>query len=254
MDSQFDSVARQFGANASSYLTSETHARGDDLEYLRNLGSRQPGLCVLDLGCGAGHVSFALAPFASRVVAYDLSQAMLDVVSRAAAEKGMANIATRQGRVETLPFADAEFELVVCRYTTHHWNDVAAGLSEAYRVLRRGGRAIFIDVVSPEPALLNTHLQAVELLRDMSHARNYSADEWRHMLAGCGFVAEGFQSWKLRMEFASWVARIGTSLPRQNAIRILFDEAPSEVLAHFGVEGDHSFTVDAAMFEARRPA
>jgi len=51
-------------------------------------------------------------------------------------------------------------------------------LREARRVLKPGGRAVFMDAISPGPALLDTYLQAVELLRDPSHLRDYSLAEW----------------------------------------------------------------------------
>ena len=57
------------------------------------------------------------------VVAYDLSAEMLDVVAEAAEERGLRNIKTQQGVVESLPFEDASFDLVVSRYSAHHWRD-----------------------------------------------------------------------------------------------------------------------------------
>ena len=70
------------------------------------------------------------------------------------------------GAAERLPFADAEFDYVLSRYSTHHWNDVGLALREVRRVLKPGGVAVFIDVMSPGSALLDTYLQAVEVLRD----------------------------------------------------------------------------------------
>ncbi|MGV8663826.1 class I SAM-dependent methyltransferase, partial [Pseudomonas aeruginosa] len=64
---------------------------------------------VLDLGCGAGHVSFEVAALAGEGVAYDLSAEMHAVVGQSAAERGMVNISTEQGKAESLTFADGEF-------------------------------------------------------------------------------------------------------------------------------------------------
>src|ERR1051326_2484300 len=116
-------VGRQFGTRASAYLSSAVHAQGADLESLAALVEEDSAAQVLDLGCGAGHVSFAVAPRAKSVVAYDLSSDMLDVVARAAKDRGLANITTRQGVAEPLPFPDGSFDRVLSRYSTHHWRD-----------------------------------------------------------------------------------------------------------------------------------
>jgi tRNA1(Val) A37 N6-methylase TrmN6 len=53
-------VVQQFGATAEAYLESVTHATGDDLELLSHEVGTVPQATVLDLGCGAGHASFAV--------------------------------------------------------------------------------------------------------------------------------------------------------------------------------------------------
>ena len=116
-------VGDQFGARANAYLTSAVHAQGRDLEALVALVSNHRDARVLDLGCGGGHVGFNVAPHVREVVAYDLSAEMLDVVARAAQERGLTNLSTQQGVVERLPFADASFDLVLSRYSAHHWRD-----------------------------------------------------------------------------------------------------------------------------------
>ena len=116
-------VDDQFGPRAESYLTSAVHSAGEDLCELRALVQAQPAATALDLGSGAGHVAFALSPFVCSVVAYDLSPAMVAIVAREAARRGLDNIEARQGPVEVLPYADASFDLIVSRYSTHHWRD-----------------------------------------------------------------------------------------------------------------------------------
>ncbi len=100
-------VDAQFGVAAMDYLQSPTHAQGADLERLRALADGQRDWRVLDLGCGAGHASFALAGEVMEVTAYDLSAEMLVVVAAEAQRRKLANVRTQQGVAETLPFADA---------------------------------------------------------------------------------------------------------------------------------------------------
>jgi ubiquinone/menaquinone biosynthesis C-methylase UbiE len=246
-------TAQLFGSNATQYLTSTVHSTGADLDKLMDAVAASRATRVLDLGCGAGHASYALARAgAHEVVAYDLAPAMLAVVAAEARVRGHAQIRTSQGPAESLPFPDAGFDLAVTRYSAHHWLDMQAGIHEAARVLRPGGRMIVIDVLSPESPLLDTVLQTVEILRDPSHVRDYRESEWRRVLAGEGFSEAASHRWKLPMEFDAWVARIGTSVARIDALKTVFDELPGEARAYFSVDANRSFSIDAGWLEVRK--
>ncbi len=243
-------VAEQFGPRAAAYVSSAVHSQGEDLEALTGVVLGQADARVLDLGCGGGHVSFRVAEHVREVVAYDLSRDMLGAVAKAAAERGLKNIATQQGMVEKLPFADASFDFVFSRFSAHHWNDFAAALAEARRVLKTSGRAVFMDAFSPGPPLLDTFIQTVEMLRDPSHVRDYSRAEWEAALRRAGFAPGKFVSRQLRMDFPVWIARMNTPEVRANAIRSLETEMPEDVVRHFAIEPDGSFMLDTMSLEA----
>ncbi|WP_323123091.1 class I SAM-dependent methyltransferase [Burkholderia alba] len=246
-----DQVADAFGSTAAAYLTSTVHATGEDLRALAAGIAATPGAVVLDLGCGAGHASFAAAPGAREVVAYDIAPPMLATVAEAARERGLGNIRVQQGPAEQLPFADGSFDWVVSRMSAHHWHDVPRALAEVRRVLKPGGQVRFIDIAGSDHPLLDTHLQAVEVLRDASHIRDYRADEWLALFAQAGFAARVAERWRLSIEFATWVARMRTPDERVAAIRSLWRGAPDEVRAYFDVQPDGSFKLDALMIDAR---
>jgi ubiquinone/menaquinone biosynthesis C-methylase UbiE len=243
-------VDRQFGPRAQEYLTSAVHAQGADLDQLAALVAARPGSRVLDLGCGAGHVSFNVAPHAAQVVAYDLSPQMLEVVADAARQKGLSNLECRAGRAEALPFADGEFDIVLCRFSAHHWADVPRALREACRVLKPSGITAFVDIYAHGSPLLDTWLQMLEVLRDTSHVRDYALSEWVQMLGSAGFTLQDITLRRLRMHFDTWVARMRTPPDHVAALRSMLSIASEPVKQHFAIEADGSFWIDSAAMVA----
>ncbi len=242
-------VEAQFGPRAQHYVESTVHAQGADLEALEGIVRAARPSHALDLGAGGGHVSYLMARHAGTVTALDLSGEMLAAVAATARSRGLSNIRTAEAPAEHLPFPDATFDFLACRFSAHHWRDVAAGIRQARRVLKPGAQAVFIDVFAPGAALFDTHLQAVELLRDTSHVRDYSLAEWNDTLGRAGFSLAASRSWKLRMDFATWIARMRTPAENVAAIRALQHAASAETRAHFAIEADGSFLLDVAMFE-----
>ena len=243
-------VDRQFGGQANAYLASAAHSDGPDLVRMTEVARTMPGAAALDLGCGGGHASYAIAPHVGSVIACDLAPAMLETVGAEAARRGFANVSTTQAAAEALPFPDASFDLIVCRLTAHHWRDFDAGVAQARRVLKPGGRALFADTIAPADPLVDTHLQAIELLRDPSHLRDRRADEWISALGRAGFRIEAMRRHSLPLDFASWVARMRTPDANAAAIRAIWAAAPAEVRDALAVQADGSFTIEVALFEA----
>jgi SAM-dependent methyltransferase len=246
-------VNAQFGAQAGAYLTSTVHGQGPDLEALAALVAGKRDARVLDLGCGGGHVGFAVAPQVREVVAYDLSAEMLAVVAEAARDRGLGNLSTQQGVAETLPFADASFDYVFSRWSAHHWRDLDLGVREAARVLKPGGTASFIDTVAPGQPLLDTFLQTIELLRDPSHVRDYSRAEWLTTIGRAGLDAGAASERRVRLDMASWLERMRTPPVQGDAIRALEAVMSASVTRHFAIEADGSFTIDVLTVVATKP-
>lgn len=246
-------VLRQFDPRAAAYLTSAVHAAGPDLQAARALveATMPRDLHLLDAGCGAGHLGFTLAPLVARVTASDPSPAMLATTAAAARERGITNLDCAPGPVEALPFADATFGLVASRYSAHHWLDVPAALRELRRVARPGAFLLLIDVLGDERPLVDTHLQAMELLRDPSHVRNHDAARWRAMIEAAGFRLLQEQRWRIRLEFGAWITRMNTPAPVAATIRALQQGAPREVCEGLALEEDGSFSPEVGLFVAR---
>lgn len=249
--SQQQFAAGHYAPRARDYVTSAVHSTGADLDQIEEAVQGMAKARVLDLGCGGGHASYRAAPHVAEVVACDVTAEMLEAVAATARERGLSNISVQQAAAEALPFPAASFDAILCRFTAHHWHDLEAGLREARRVAKPGGRFVFIDTIAPADRVLDTHLQAIELLRDVSHVRNYSLAELVAALSRAGIAAEGVTIRRLRMEFPVWTARTRTPKLHADAIRALQQAAPALVQEHFALGPDGSFDLQSATILAR---
>ena len=116
-----DTVVKQFDPVAENYRTSHVHAGGEDLAQLLRHAALTGDESVLDAGSGAGHTALAFAPHARHVISVDLAESMLAQGRLQAQERGLTNVEFRQADVEELPFADGSFDVIVSRYSAHHW-------------------------------------------------------------------------------------------------------------------------------------
>jgi SAM-dependent methyltransferase len=123
---------------AERYAAGRPNVHPAILKPLRSLLEAEQVSCALDLGCGTGLSSVALARYAARVVGIDVSRQML----RAAIRHGAVTYVT--SRAETLPFRPASFALASmgCAF---HWCDPASLFVELDRVLRPGALLLIYD-------------------------------------------------------------------------------------------------------------
>ncbi|MBC7869458.1 MAG: methyltransferase domain-containing protein, partial [Chitinophagaceae bacterium] len=162
-------------------------------------------------------------------------------------ERGNTNVVTRQGDVEALPFEDSSFDLVVSRYSAHHWPQPTAALEEFYRVLKPGGRFLLSDIVAWDAPALDTFLQTIELVRDPSHVRDHTVKQWTAMLTEAHFTAEVLFTWELPLNFDAWVTRMATPPASIDMLKTLFDGAPAEIRVAMDVQPDYSFSIPGAL-------
>ena len=117
------------------------------------------GLDVVELGCGTAYLSAWLARLGARPVGIDNSPAQLETARRMQQEFGL-DFPLYLGNAEQTPFPDASFDLAISEYGASIWCDPYKWIPEAARILRPGGRLVFL--VNGTLLMLCTPIDAVE--------------------------------------------------------------------------------------------
>jgi len=134
------------------------------------LANAKAGDCALDLCCGTGDISFALARNGAETTGLDFSEKMLEV-ARARSQKSEVRNQTsdlrlpsfQQGDAQQLPFPDNSFDAVTVGYGLRNLTSWERGVNEMVRVAKPGGRIVVLDFGKPPNALWRkiyfTHLK-----------------------------------------------------------------------------------------------
>jgi|SRR5581483_4938167 len=191
---------------AERYRTSAVHAAGPDLDTVVEMCDPQPGLKVLDVATGGGHVARRLREAGAEVVTVDRSPGMQpDVIAPA----------------EHLPFADGSFDVVVNRLAAHHFESIGDAVGEMARVSNG-------VLVIEDHHYTDEETEQAEKLRDPSHVRSLSEDEWRDLLVSAAFEVERVEFYDMTLEFESWLDRTDTPDGDRPRIRELLRPLSSE--------------------------
>jgi len=190
-----------WSGRAQAYRESTTHATGDDLELVIEWCEPGPGVTVLDVATGGGHVARRLRDAGAQVVTVDAAPGMEpDVIAPA----------------DHLPFADASFDAVACRIAAHHFPDVLAAVREMARVAR--DRVVICD-----NTFTSESAEEADRLRDPSHVRNYGVAEWHSFFELAGLEVAEEKSLLRDTDFEDWLDRTETPAGERDRVRELLD-------------------------------
>jgi ubiquinone/menaquinone biosynthesis C-methylase UbiE len=240
-----EQIQEEFGRQAARMASAPAF---QDALTLRRIGAAlgpSPAGRVLEIACGPGLVAEAIAPLVSELVCLDATPEML-ALARARLEKsGRSNVTFCEAFAEALPFSAAEFDIIVTRLSFHHFADIQAVLAECRRVLRPQGRLIAADILSsPDPAESRLH-NALEQLRDPTHVRMFSREEFLAVLRSGGFESKTEEDWDQPRLFSEW-ARIvsvpGRTEPLREVMGALSRAGLQAGIQLHEAEGDLRFT------------
>jgi SAM-dependent methyltransferase len=163
----------------------------DDWDRMRSemIGARTDLLALLDLldeswivgdlGCGAGHISDAIAPCVSKVIAVDESGPMLAVAESRL--KAHDNVDLRAGTIESLPIENGALDAAILFLVAHFITDPTRVMREIRRVLKPGGRLLIVDLCSHD---------RMEYVVQLGHVwQGFDADQMKEWLSNAGFTS-----------------------------------------------------------------
>jgi ArsR family transcriptional regulator len=136
-----------------------------------------PAVKAIDLGCGDGAITVEISRFARNVVGVDANPRAIVAARKRAERERRANATFKEGRIEALDEAAASYDLAIFSQSLHHMKDPEAGLREAVRVLKPGGRLIVVDLAPHREQWVIEKLGHVQL--------GFSQDALEQMLTRC---------------------------------------------------------------------
>ncbi|MGC4190304.1 MAG: methyltransferase domain-containing protein [Thermomicrobiales bacterium] len=199
-------VLAQYGSVGDAYVRSTGFAVANDLSRMVELAQPLPTDRVLDIATGGGHVAVTFSPHVAQVIASDLTPEILHYAAAYFAERGLTNVETALADAEDLPFADDSFQIVTCRIAPHHFPRPDHFVAEVARVLTPDGRFVLIDSTI-QAGGLGDFFNRMERLRDPSHVRALSNEEWEALLADAGLRVDVEESYHKHHDFDDWTAR-----------------------------------------------
>jgi len=206
-DSHRTLILDQFTRQATPFSTAKTIADEAALRLLLDFSGAGKQDKVLDVACGGGLVVCAFAPVVAHATGIDVTPAMLARARALAQERNLRNVGFDEGDVTRLPYADAEFSIVLSRFTFHHFLDPLTVLKEMVRVCAPGGTVMVIDTqASVTPAQADA-FNEMEKLRDPSHVRAMPLAELQQLFADAQLPPPRVTAYELRDELENLLAR-----------------------------------------------
>ncbi|MFD0771929.1 class I SAM-dependent methyltransferase [Bacillus sp. CGMCC 1.60114] len=249
-------VMNQFGQNSAKYVTSQIHAKGKDLQFLIENVRNNKNNRLLDIATGGGHVANALASLFQDVVAFDLTESMLEKAEQFIRSNGYTNVSFVQGNAEKLPFPNASFDTITCRIAAHHFMNIDQFVTEVHRTLEKDGLFFLIDNVAPEVEEYDVFYNFLEKKRDPSHNRAYKKTEWISLLEKNGLQVQSYTTFDKKFMFEWWCDMINVPKNERDELTHYMIKAPKEIQEwfHITIEKNEvqSFYTEMTLFVARK--
>lgn len=219
-------IHRSFEIQAPNFNSASMNFSDKDyLNYI--LSSVEPCKTdiMLEVAAGTCACGRAFAPLLQTVVCLDTTAAMLQVGKQAAQNSHLANMVFVKGNAEELPFLDDSFDILFSRLAFHHFTDTENIFREMVRVLKPGGKFVFIDMEAAEESLRKTE-DEIETLRDPSHVKNLSREEMLELFSICNLSVEKCEITEMPTCLNNWLDLTKTP---DNIRQMIYDRLTADI-------------------------
>jgi FkbM family methyltransferase len=192
-------IVDQFTRMAALFAQMAAHSEADSMRLLIETAGVNAEDRALDVACGPGLVSCAVAQTARHVTGVDITPAMIEQARQLQARKGLANVSWQIGDATALPFSDGTFSLVLTRYSPHHLLEPEKIVREMARVCAPNGRVVVADVFAASKEQ-GKAFDRMEKIRDPSHVRALPLEELKGLLSAAGLEQMRIEFYRLDVE------------------------------------------------------
>ena len=210
-------IRAQFSRQRDAYLAQPDVQDEARLSALVAFAGAGPGTRALDLACGPGFLTRALARVGAQAIGVDATAAFLDFARAEFAD--VPGLAFREGDVRALPFEPARFDLAMSRAAFHHFAEPEAVAAEIARVVRPGGQVVLADMLGSEEARSAEAHDEIERLCDPTHARALAEPEFERLGQSAGLRLEQKLVSELDHELEAWIEHGGPAPAEAAEIR-----------------------------------
>ncbi len=237
MGTQDRDIVAEFTHQADAFARAAVYQLAATLDALVAALPLTPDGRWLDVACGPGIVTRALAGHVGEAVGVDLTPAMVEKAAAEAAGLGVRNVRFVLGDATALPLGDGAFDGAVTRFSLHHIPAPARVLREMARVVRAGGCVAAADHLTSDDSVVAAWHHDVERLRDPSHWLSLGPRAFFGLGDGVGLRRVSQAVVPFDMDFEEWLTRGSGGEPHRAVISELLANAPRGAEDVFGRSG-----------------
>jgi SAM-dependent methyltransferase len=238
-DTHSGAIRDEFAHQADAFARSPTMSLAETLGAVVELVPEDPKTRWVEVACGPGLISRAMAPRVGSVLGLDLTPAMVEKARAEAEAAEVDNLRFEVGDAAALDLPDDSLDGAITRFSLHHIPAPVRVLEEMRRVVKPGGLVVVADHVTDDDGAAAAWHEQIERLRDPSHWACLTPSRLEVLAERAGLEPDVDRVIPFEIDFGEWLNRGSGGPAHADLIERLLGEAPATVESFVvGGEGD----------------